>query len=77
MDPNIAQWFQAVDTDKSGHITASELQRALVNGNWSHFSEEACRMMIEMFDRPIEDRSGTINIYEFRDLYNYITNLPN
>ena len=46
VDPNIAQWFQAVDTDKSGHITASELQRALVNGNWSHFSEEACRMMI-------------------------------
>ena len=46
VDPNIAQWFHAVDTDKSGHITASELQRALVNGNGSHFSEEACRMMI-------------------------------
>ena len=46
VDPNIAGWFHAVDQDKSGQITAPELQKALVNGNWSHFSEEACRMMI-------------------------------
>ena len=46
MNPDVAAWFHAVDTDRSGQITASELQRALVNGNWSHFSEEACRMMI-------------------------------
>ena len=46
VDPNVQQWFNAVDQDKSGQITASELQKALVNGNWSHFSEEACRMMI-------------------------------
>ncbi len=32
--------------DNSGQITAPELQRALVNGNWSNFSEEACRLMI-------------------------------
>ena len=31
---------------RSGQIDAKELQRALVNGNWSNFSEEACRMMI-------------------------------
>ena len=46
VDPNIAGWFNAVDQDRSGQITAQELQKALVNGNWSHFSEEACRMMI-------------------------------
>ena len=46
VDPSVAQWFSAVDTDRSGQISAQELQRALVNGNWSHFSEEACRMMI-------------------------------
>ena len=46
VDPSVQQWFSAVDTDRSGHISAQELQRALVNGNWSHFSEEACRMMI-------------------------------
>jgi hypothetical protein len=32
---------------RSGQIDAKELQRALVNGNWSNFSEEACRLMIE------------------------------
>ena len=40
------QWFNAVDQDRSGQITAAELSKALVNGNWSNFSEEACRMMI-------------------------------
>lgn len=69
VDPNIAGWFRAVDADNSGQISAEELKRALVNGNWSHFSEEACRMMIDMFDK---DRSGSINVYEFRDLFNYI-----
>ena len=69
MDPQIAQWFQAVDQDRSGHIDAKELQRALVNGNWSHFSEEACRMMINMFDK---DKSGTISLAEFGALFAYI-----
>ena len=69
VDPQIAQWFRAVDQDRSGQIDAKELQRALVNGNWSHFSEEACRMMINMFDK---DKSGTINIHEFGALFSYI-----
>jgi hypothetical protein len=34
---------------RSGQIDAKELQRALVNGNWSNFSEEACRLMIGQF----------------------------
>merc|ERR1719150_643743 len=55
VDPQVAQWFNAVDQDRSGQIDCKELQRALVNGNWSHFSEEACRMMVDMFDR---DRTG-------------------
>ncbi len=46
VNPQIAQWFNAVDQDRSGQITADELKKALVNGNWSNFSEEACRMMI-------------------------------
>jgi len=69
VDPQIAQWFSAVDQDRSGQIEAKELQRALVNGNWSHFSEEACRMMIDMFDR---DKSGHINVHEFSSLFAYI-----
>ena len=50
VDPQVQQWFNAVDSDRSGHISASELQKALVNGNWSNFSEEACRMMIGKFN---------------------------
>jgi len=67
--PEIMQWFQAVDTDRSGQITTKELQQALTNGNWSNFSEEACRMMISMFDR---DNSGSINVTEFQGLFDYI-----
>ena len=66
VDPQISQWFYAVDTDRSGQITFNELQQALVNGNWSRFSEEACRMFIEMFD---QDRKGSINLVEFASLF--------
>ena len=46
VDPTVYQWFVTVDTDKSGQITAMELQQALTNGNWSHFNPETCRLMI-------------------------------
>jgi len=69
VDQQTAQWFNAVDQDKSGQITAKELQQALMNGNMTNFSEEACRMMIEMFDR---EKKGTINIHEFGALFGYI-----
>jgi hypothetical protein len=31
-DPQLWQWFSAVDLDRSGALSANELQRALVNG---------------------------------------------
>jgi hypothetical protein len=31
-DPQLWQWFNAVDTDRSGSISVNELQAALVNG---------------------------------------------
>ena len=46
VDPTVYGWFQAVDADKSGQITAIELQQALTNNNWSHFNPETCRLMI-------------------------------
>ena len=66
VDPQVQQWFNAVDSDRSGQIDAKELQRALVNGNWSNFSEEVCRMMIDMYDK---DKTGTISINEFQELF--------
>lgn len=53
----------------SGKINAQELQAALVNGQGKNFSSEACRLMISMFDT---DKSGTIDVNEFQQLYNYI-----
>ena len=71
IDPTVQQWFSAVDTDRSGQITARELKSALRNGDWSnsHFSEEACRLMIELHDK---NKSGSIEINEFQQLFNTI-----
>ena len=69
VDPNVAQWFTAVDTNKSGQISIQELQSALVNGDMSHFSEEACKLMIKMFDR---NQAGTLTITDFAELFKYI-----
>ena len=32
------QWFSTVDSDRSGAITAPELERALINGDWTRES---------------------------------------
>lgn len=68
-NPELAAWFQAVDSDRSGRISANELQQALANGHWSRFSTEACRTLITLFDR---DNSGTIDFNEFQQLYGFI-----
>jgi Ca2+-binding EF-hand superfamily protein len=69
IDPNVYQWFVSVDMDRSGKISAQELQTALGNAPWARFSAETCRIMIGMFDR---DRTGTIELHEFQALWNYI-----
>ncbi|RIB05460.1 hypothetical protein C2G38_2133243 [Gigaspora rosea] len=68
-DPQLYYWFQAVDTDKSGVLTADELQKALINGDWSPFNIETVRLMMNMFDT---DNTGTINYSEFVGLWRYI-----
>ncbi|XP_058835844.1 peflin [Topomyia yanbarensis] len=69
VSPEIQNIFRNVDKDASGKINAKELQAALINGRGDHFSDTACTLMIGMFD---QDRSGTIDIYEFDKLYTYI-----
>jgi len=58
-----------VDADRSGKITATELQQALLNSNWSHFNAETCRLLIGMFDA---NRDGTIDVQEFAALWKYV-----
>ena len=51
VDADVAASFHIVDRDHSGEIDVSELQTALVNGNWSRFNKQACRMMIGKYAR--------------------------
>lgn len=49
VSPEVQQWFNAVDRDRSGKITSKELQAALVNGQGKNFSDQACNLMIGKF----------------------------
>ncbi|KAH9934809.1 uncharacterized protein B0H18DRAFT_869195, partial [Fomitopsis serialis] len=68
-DPQLWQWFSAVNTTHSGAIVVHELQNALVNGDWSKFDLDTVKMLMTMFD---VDRSGTIGFNEFCGLWRYI-----
>ncbi|KAG0042915.1 Alpha-1 3/1 6-mannosyltransferase alg-2 [Gryganskiella cystojenkinii] len=59
---SLKDWFDAVDTDRSGSLSCEELQRALMN-------VETVRLMMNLFD---VDNSGTISFNEFIGLWNYI-----
>ncbi|GAB1610767.1 sorcin-like [Argonauta hians] len=69
VNSDIIGFFNIVDRDRSGKISWDELQKALLNGDWSEFSEETCRLMISMFDSRW---SGSIDINEFTSLWKYI-----
>lgn len=66
--------FQRVDRDRSGSITADELQQALSNGTWTPFNPETVRLMIGMFDKK---QSGTVSFEEFGALWKYVTDWQN
>lgn len=49
--PEVQQWFNMVDRDRSGKINCTELQAALANGKGQSFSETACKLMISEYFR--------------------------
>ena len=61
--------FQAVDQDKSGKISANELQKALVVGNGSHFSIEACELLVKLFS---PGNSRLMDFQGFQQLFTYV-----
>ncbi|KIY43629.1 EF-hand, partial [Fistulina hepatica ATCC 64428] len=73
-DPSLWRWFSSVDADKSGAISPTELQSALVNGNMSHFDMDTIKMLMTTFD---VDKSGTIDFQEFAGLWKYIADWQN
>lgn len=66
--------FQKVDRDRSGHISADELQVALSNGTWTPFNPETVRLMIGMFDKQ---NRGTVSFEDFGALWKYVTDWQN
>lgn len=66
--------FSKVDKDRSGYISADELQQALSNGTWSPFNKETVRLMIGMFDRQ---NKGAVNFEDFGALWKYVTDWQN
>ncbi|KAF7350655.1 Programmed cell death protein 6 [Mycena sanguinolenta] len=73
-DPQLWNWFSSVDMDRSGAITAQELERALINGDWSPFDLDTVKLLMSIFDT---DRSGTIGFNEFAGLWKYIKDWQN
>ncbi|KZP29674.1 EF-hand [Athelia psychrophila] len=73
-DPQLWAMFSAVDRDLSGAISATELQEALINGDWSPFDLDTVKLLMTMFDT---DRSGTIGFNEFSGLWQYILDWQN
>ncbi|XP_055548336.1 programmed cell death protein 6 [Wyeomyia smithii] len=66
--------FQKVDRDRSGFISADELQQALSNGTWNPFNPETVRLMIGMFDRS---NRGCVSFQDFGALWKYVTDWQN
>ncbi|EMD32999.1 hypothetical protein CERSUDRAFT_57577 [Gelatoporia subvermispora B] len=73
-DPQLWNWFTAVDTDRSGAITVHELQKALINGDWTPFDLDTVKLLMTIFDT---DRSGTVGFNEFAGLWKYIKDWQN
>ncbi|KAF4073892.1 hypothetical protein AMELA_G00248430 [Ameiurus melas] len=69
VNPEAYQWFQTVDSDRSGYINLKELKQALLNSNNSAFNDETCLMMINMFDKT---KTGRIDIYGFSALWVFL-----
>lgn len=65
------QWFQAIDKDGNGELTAVELQAALQLGNLN-FSLATVAHIIRIHDKT---GSGTITFEEFGKLHEFLTNV--
>lgn len=62
--------FAAVDSERTGELSESDLSRALVNADYTAFDPHTVRMMIRMFDL---NRSGRVNFDEFCALWGFLT----
>jgi len=73
-DPKLWSCFLAVDVDRSGRISVDELQRALINGDWTPFDIDTVKLLMSIFDI---NGSGDIDFNEFTGLWRYIEDWQN
>ncbi|KAF8740903.1 hypothetical protein AX14_006653 [Amanita brunnescens Koide BX004] len=73
-DPQLWSYFVSVNQDRTGVISAAELERALVNGDWTPFDLDTVKLLMNIFDT---DRNGTIGFNEFVGLWKYIQDWQN
>ena len=71
-DPVLWNFFSQVDKNRSGHIDAFELQNALVNGDWSKFELDTVYILVQMFDKVIQEIFHILKISSGRKWNNYI-----
>lgn len=67
----LQQWFLAIDKDKNGRLTATELQSALQLGGLN-FSLSTVAHIIRIHDRA---NRGSITFDEFTKLHEFLTNV--
>jgi len=71
-NPELWKLFDNVDEDQSGHIDATELQNALINGDLSTFDLNTVTLLVNFFDR---NKNGQISFNEFTALWRYIKDM--
>ena len=64
----IQAWFQSIDTDRSGHITANEIQRCTFANVPLGF--DTAKKLVQVFDK---DRGGSIDFYEYAAMHKFLS----
>ncbi|KAI6007751.1 hypothetical protein F5J12DRAFT_892620 [Pisolithus orientalis] len=77
-DPALWARFNSVDTNRNGAITATELQSALANADFTPFDLDTIKLLMNFFVEALNrlikdhDRDGMIGFEEFQRLSRYI-----
>ena len=67
----LQQWFNSVDTDRTGRVSTDELQKALAMGGLN-FSMRLTASLVRMHD---VNNSMSLDFHEFCAMQNYLTKL--
>ncbi|KPA76363.1 programmed cell death 6 protein-like protein [Leptomonas pyrrhocoris] len=72
-NPELLQWFRAVDLDGNGSISVPELNASLSSAGVP-FSLATTEKLLQMYDK---DKNGEITFNEYQDLHQFIMSMKN